>query len=502
MPVRATSVSSERIGASAADKPYGLGGSFRIFLADILMVPTGILTVAFLTRRLGPSEFGLFTMAATVIAWVEWSIVSLFSRATVRLVGESRDWQPAGTTVLRLHLAVAGTAMAALWALAPSIAALLHEPALAGLLRLFAIEIPLFGITYAHRDILVGTGRYNERARMSAARWIARLVLVIALVGAGFSITGAILASMGALLVELIVARRYVQPTLFGHSNLPVRRVLLVAMPLVLFGLCMRMFDRVDLLVLKALGSTAADAGVYAAAQSLTLLPGLFALSFSPVLLSTLTRALRAGDDAVARSLGLDALRIGLRFLPFGGLIAGSAAEIVAFIFGPLYTPAEGVLSVLTFGALSLVIVSISTAVLTAIGRARSAAVLAAGLLVTATAGHLLVIPRFGAIGAAIVTTTVAAAGAFTALMVVYSAWSVAPALANLLRSVAVTGGMFALATFWPAPGLLLFVKLPVLALLSVTALHLLGDFSGPEIASARAVALRVLTRRESRTRA
>jgi len=65
---------------------------------------------------------------------------------------ESADWQPAGTTVLRLHLAVAGVAMATVWALAGSISALLHEPALAGSLRLFAIEIPIFGIAYAHRS--------------------------------------------------------------------------------------------------------------------------------------------------------------------------------------------------------------------------------------------------------------------------------------------------------------------------------------------------------------
>jgi len=494
------SLPAGRDGARAADEKYGLGGSFRIFMADFLMLPTGILTVAFLTRRLGPTEFGLFTMAATIIAWVEWSIVSLFSRATVRLIGESRDWQPAGTTVLRLHLAAAAIATATVWVFAGSIAALLHEPALAGILRLFALEIPLFGIAYAHRDVLVGTGRYSERARMSGARWIVRLILVIALVGAGLSITGAILASMGGLLVELIIARRYVQPTVFGRSSLPVRRVLLVAVPLVVFGLCMRTFDRVDLLVLKALGSTAADAGVYAAAQSLALLPGLFTLSFSPVLLSTLTRALREGKDAVARSLTRDALRMGLRLLPFGGLVAGSAAEIVLFVFGPLYAPAKGVLAVLTFGALSLVIVSISTAVLTAINHARFAATLGIALLVSATVGHLLVIPHFGAMGAAVVTTSVATAGAFAALIALYSVWRVAPPLPSLLRSVAVTSGVFALATFLPASGLLLIAKLPVLAILSIAALHLLGEFTGPELAIARETVVRAFTSRESAT--
>jgi len=262
----------------------------------------------------------------------------------------------------------------------------------------------------------------------------------------------------------------------------------------------MRMFDRLDLLVLKGLGSTAADAGVYAAAQSLALLPGIFTLSFSPVLLSALTRALRAGNDAVARCLALDALHLGLRMLPFGGLVAGSAAGIVLFVFGPQYAPAKGILAVLTFAALSLVMVSISTVVLTAINRARSAALLAGGLLISATVGHLLVIPHFGAMGAAIVTASVAATGAVAALTAIYSTWRVAPPLPNLLRCVAVTGGVFALATFLPAPGLLLFIKLPALAILSVATLHLLGEFSGSEIAVARAMVVRALAPRGSAT--
>ena len=44
-----------------------LAGTLRVFLADMLILPSGVLTTAYLTRRLGPEGYGLFILAATVV---------------------------------------------------------------------------------------------------------------------------------------------------------------------------------------------------------------------------------------------------------------------------------------------------------------------------------------------------------------------------------------------------------------------------------------------------
>lgn len=44
---------------AGAAQPRGgrmIDGTARVFLAEALLVPTGLLTVAYLTRRLGPSD--------------------------------------------------------------------------------------------------------------------------------------------------------------------------------------------------------------------------------------------------------------------------------------------------------------------------------------------------------------------------------------------------------------------------------------------------------------
>src|SRR5687768_3944835 len=55
-------------------------GTIRVFLAEALILPTGILTAAFLTRRLGPDDYGLFTIVAIIVVWIQTSITAFFSR--------------------------------------------------------------------------------------------------------------------------------------------------------------------------------------------------------------------------------------------------------------------------------------------------------------------------------------------------------------------------------------------------------------------------------------
>lgn len=467
---------------------HTLDGTIRVFLAEALLLPTGLLTAAFLTRRLGPEGYGLFTLAATLVAWIEWSLISVFARATIKFVGEAEDWQPIGATVVRLHLVTSAGAALLLWLLAVPIATILNEPVLATYLRLLAIDIPLFSLAHAHQHILIGIGGFRQRALASAGHWIARLLLIVFLVELGLSVPGAILGCIGASLVKLVIGRLYIRPSLFLRTAFPVRQLWSYAAPLFLFGLSLRLFDKLDLLALKVLGGTAEQAGIYGAAQNVSLVPSIFALSFSPLLLSTLSRTLRAGDDRRAREMGRDAMRVVIALLPFAGMTAGAASEIVCLIFGPKFLPAAPLLALLGFGALAMVMISVATTILTAAGKPGWTFALTGPLVPLAVTGHLLLIPRLGAVGASLVTTLFAGLGALATVWAVYRIWRILPPAATLLRSVLVCGLAYVVAALWPAPGVSLLLKLPVIGLIIPLIFLLLGEFSAREIALARAM--------------
>jgi O-antigen/teichoic acid export membrane protein len=350
---------------------------------------------------------------------------------------------------------------------------------------LFALDIPLFSIVQAHRNILIGLGGYRQRAWLSAGRWLARLALIMLFVGLGFAINGAIVALIGASVVELVVARRFVRPSFWGRSNFPIRLLLAAATPLFILGICLRLFDRIDLFILKSLGASAAQAGLYGAAGNLAVMPGLFAQSFSPLLLSTLTRLRRDGQEAHARSMARDSLRLVILLLPGAALIAGAAPEIVRLVTGPQFNGAAPLLQALIFAAIGSVLISVATGVLIAANRSWWTMAVGVPTVLVAVGALFWAIPQWGARGAANVTAGCAWLGAVIAVALVAAHWKIAPPVWSVIRSVAVSGAAFALASWWSTPGAWVVVKLAVLGIGVVAAYLGLGEFNARERALA-----------------
>jgi O-antigen/teichoic acid export membrane protein len=366
----------------------------------------------------------------------------------------------------------------------------MDEKALADYLRLFSLDIPIFGLAQCHRQLLIATGAFNERAYLSAARWIGRLVLIVVLVQLGLSVQGAIVGSILASCLEVIVGRYFIQVPIFGKSDFDSRRFWNYAASLSVSGLSMRTFDKLDILMLKLLGGTAAVAGFYGAAQNLSILPGIFALSFSPLLLSTLSRLLKDEDKSFAKEFIKDSIRLTVLLLPFGAIVVSSSQEIVRFFFGDRYIDAAPLLSFLIFSALCVSISSATTAIITASGKPHWTLLLVGPCVPIAIIGHFYLIPRFGALGASMVTTCLSVLLTIISMVVVYRMWHSLPSLATFIRVFIVSAIVYFAGAFWTAQGLYLILKLCILSLLVLGSYLLLREFSAEEIEIGRSFVL------------
>jgi lipopolysaccharide exporter len=404
-----------------------LRGGAWLLAGDSLFVPTALVISAFLARRLGPSQYGLFALATTVSGWLEWFIASLFSRAAVRQVAAARDWRPIGSAVVRSMLAVGVAAGALLALVAVPAAGLLGERGLVPLLYLAALNAPIAALALSHRFVLTGLERFRARAVASGVRWLGRLALVLAFVEAGFGVTGAVAATVGAGLLEFLAARSVVRPRLVGAGPTPWRELGRLAAPLFVAGASVRAFERVDLVCLQAIGGRAADTGTYGAAQSLAALPGFVVTAFAPVLLASVTRLVVAGDWVSVRALSRQALRAVAWVVPVAGVIAALSGTIVRLLFGEAFAAAGPVLAVLSIASLANVVLVVASTLLVATDRAGTTVAIAAPLVPVAIAGHLLAIPRFGGLGAATVTAAVSCVAAGVAVIVLARVMNAAP---------------------------------------------------------------------------
>ena len=463
-----------------------IDGTVRVFLAGLLFPLTGIITAAFLTRRLGPEGYGLLVLSATLVAWIELGLNSFFARATIKFVAEAEDWRPIGVTVSRLHFLTGVGGALLLSLLAFPLAHALNEPVLAPYLCLYSLHIPLTGLAQGYQNILVGIGQYKQKAVGTAAQWIARLILILFLVEMGLSIEGAILGSIGASLVEIAVSRRYVRLPFFGHAMLPSQKFWNVGFMLLLSGLSLNSYTSLGLVMLKAFGGTAQEAGIYGAAQNLAILPGLFSMAFTPLLFSTLSRMLTAGEADQAKAIGRTTMRLALGLLPLAAMVAGAASEIVPLFFGQAFELAAPLFALLILGAAAFVMISVSITIVTAAAPPRLTLMLSVPLILFGMVGYWLMIPIFGAFGAASVTAVCSWLGAIASVWVVYRLWAILPPLGTLARSVVVSVLAYLLAVMWPTTGLLLLIKLAVIGVGIILAYLVLREFSADEITQAR----------------
>jgi O-antigen/teichoic acid export membrane protein len=472
--------------SASASRPTGsfrlADGVVRGFAAELLLLPTGLVTAAVLSRVLGPSDYGLFTLAATFATWVSWTTTSLLARAAVKFVGEAHeDWRPAAASVLRWRLSIGLVSALLVLATAGLTARVLHSAELAPYLRVFAIDLLLFNLARAYREVLTGRGRFREVAMVSMVRWTARMVLIVVLVQATRSVMAAVAGSVGATLVELLVARSMQPIPLRERGGIATAQMWGVAAPLMLYGATMQLFSKVDLLALSALGGSTRDAGLYGAAQNLAVAPGLFALALGPQLLATLARMRRIGQTDEARRVGRAALRVSYALVPFAALVAGTASELVRVVFGTSFTAAGPLLALLFASAVSTAVMAVAVAIITAADHQRVVSLLGVGVLAGALAGHATLIPRLGATGAAIVTTVAATVGALVAVGLVHRTWKV-HAYATLLRATCIAVPAYWAASAVATPGAaLLALKLVVLSVAIVAAFVVSGELDADE---------------------
>jgi len=340
--------------------------------------------------------------------------------------------------------------------------------------------MPLFGLVQAHVNALIARSRFRERARARALRWTARLVLIVAFVEAGLSVTGAILGSLGASLAELIVARSLVKPSLGGGHAPPLARLWSYAVPLFLSSIGTRVLG-FDLVALKALGASATDAGFYAAALSLSMVPNLLALSIGPLFLATLVRLRAADRDDEVRALTREALRGVLLLAPFAAIGLGARADVARFVFGSAFVASAPLLVPLVLASLSMLTLALMTAALTAAGRLRLTAKLTLPMPLLAIAGYALVVPRAGIEGAAWVTATVALSGCLASLVAVARILGAWPALVTLARVACVGAVGWKTSSLIPGAGVWLLPKLGVLFLACAATLLALGELPRSE---------------------
>lgn len=435
---------------------HALRGSAWLLLSQAVAAPLGLGLLYYLTQRFGAPVYGRYAVVMAVLSWVDFGVGSLLVRSVNKRVAEAGDPHAAAAAALRLAAGLGLTAALLFYAAADPVARALGDPTLAGPLRLAACEIPLFMLARCYLAVLTGWSAFGRRAVVSSFYWPVRLVAAVVLIESGWGVEGAIVAAIVASGVELAAAA-IARPVRFWTRGrlgaAPPGWWMTDVLPLFGSALALRLTEGGDLLLLRALGAEANDVGGYAAAMNIAILPGLVASALFPGLLTLMVRLRRAGHERAVGRGGRAVLR-GLAWTVPPTLTAAALAHPLALsTLGPDYAAAGGVLGLLLIAGVARLAIALCAAMLAGAGRSWWAFWAAAPCFPVALAGYLLLIPRYGAAGAAWATlaaTLLSVAASLILLGVRFHVWVPRGALLRVAGLTALTAGPLALE--WAAP--------------------------------------------------
>lgn len=378
----------------------GLGrGAAFLTASSMAFLLAGYVTNVWLGRRLGPTQYGLYGVVVTFISAVNVMQVFGVPQALARRVAEDPEHEfGALRTALRLQMALTVVLTIALVALASPVAAALGDHRLTGYLRVSALILPVYGLFSVYGGFHNGRHHFARQAGMVGLYALGKAVFVVALgavAGLYGALSGFILAPIAAILVGMQRVGR-TRPA-------PARGMVALSVPLVVYAGLSTLQLSVDLLLVKGLSSRGADAGYYAAAQNMAVIPYYAVSAASQVLFPSVARHLKDGDVRRAADTVSSALRFTLLLLfPGVVLVAVSRHDLVVLLYSHRYDASATSLAVLVVGYGALALFSLFGFVLNGGGRTRFAPICAGSGVVTSIVVCSVLIPDHGLVGAAI----------------------------------------------------------------------------------------------------
>lgn len=452
-------------------------GAFLMFLAGSLLFPSGFVTAVYLSRTLGPVDYGLFAILTRLVIWLEGIGTTIFHDVSMQFVGEDVANPAIQRLILRIHLISGCLIGGGLYVCSGLICDLFNEPSLETYLKIFSIEIPLFCIASANKVILTGKGLFSQVAGISAFKIIARLFLIIFFVQSGLSLTGAIMGIIGTTMIEMLLSSLYLRPSFFGPVQVSAKRLVDFGGPLIISKGALNIF-LLDLFALKILGGSAAQAGFYGAALNLAIVPNLFAMALTRTLHSTLCRLKSNGETVKADQIAVTAIRSVFIIFPFAVMTVGVSSEIVVFVFGQAFAATGPILSLRIFVPVFLLMIAIADIIMITNGKPALCMVMSLPMLLLAVAGHMIFTPRFGGVGAAGVTASISCIGGLTALILVNRIFAISPPWKTVLRSGLCSAVVYVSTAIWTVTGWLVFIKIIVVSMIIILVFLIAGEFS------------------------
>ncbi|EMA61883.1 flippase [Halorubrum lipolyticum] len=400
------------------------------FAGELIKKGFGFLVVAVITRLVSPGVYGLFVLSTSVLHLTQVFASAGLHRAIDYFVPQYLDRGEPGRArgltiqVFGLLLLTSTVTGIGVFVAADALAAAFDEPGVATGLRMLSVALPLLAVFNGLMASYSGIKRLRYRVYVrDITRPTVRLLATVGLLLVGFGLVGivggyVIGLVLGILLGVVLLTRRNV---LKGGETVftSLREILWYGVPLALAGVIFVVMGQVDYFVVGYFMSSD-DVGIYRIGYMLAANLLVFFSSLAPVFKPLIAERRRDGDAIAERYQTATRWVLALS-LPAAAVLVLGADAYLSLVFTPQYTAASGVVLALIVGYLvSVTAGGPDGALLQGLGYSRLVFLNSALLLVANLVFSVLLVPRYGILGAGLGTMLALTLSGVAALLEVY----------------------------------------------------------------------------------
>lgn len=378
-------------------------GTRQLLLARACFFGSSYVVSAILARKFGPTQYGSYGVVISYLLWLEIVVNAGMTGAIAKLIADARhDAVTVEGSARAVLLGFSLTMVAVCWVLAPSIAVLLHVPEYTWAFRLAVLDLPLTAAYASYEGALFGHHRFAVLAVAQAALGILRVAGILTLIPLGFSVERVILVIIVSTLAVVAGVAFYCRSVVIRAVPAIVRELLGFAGPIAVYLIVAQVLVNIDLWMLKSLWTGPSDVvGHYVASGNLARTLALVPAVQAGVVFVSVARAMTAGDRSHARGHVQEATRFAVIVSAAVFVILGAnGPAALATLFSPAYIEGDRFLrfQIVGFGLFALL--GVFSNALIATGRQRLVAATLVAILPAIWLANLLLIPRYGPMGA------------------------------------------------------------------------------------------------------
>ena len=402
-----------------------LKNSFILVMGNLLFRVGGYINRLLMSRMLGPEVYGLYGLTLPFQGIFQILSAGGLPPAISKYVAEYNAQDEKALTRQVIYTA---TKFMVLMAILLSIIllfssdfianAIFHKPLVVWPLRAVSLITPFSVIVGAMRGAFQGVYKNEYTVYNRMAEQLATIVFAVVFVYCGLYAMGAVLGGAFGFVVSAITAvllyKKYISPMFYCEDSLDLSfkeelkllwMLICFAVPVAITALSEMAIYDVGTLVIGVF-MLSSDVGFYNAADPISRIPLVISLSISTVLLPATAEAYALKNQELLQEYVVDCLRYCiLTVIPMCVIISMFSMPIIQLLFGNVYTPGSGVLSILVIGMSFYSLYMISSSILQGTGNPRLPMYILLFGTVVNVALNAIFVNVMGIIGAAIATT-------------------------------------------------------------------------------------------------